>query len=646
MHYYEVAPNQIVRADSSSFTYSYNEKLDIGQIVQIEVGKKLMNGIVIGEVKKPTYDTKNINKVIIDKPLPKQLVDLTLWISSYYSTPLATVIQSILPRGIDKKRKEITKKQEITHRNRTSILFTDEQIAAISTLSGGKNGTFLLQGVTGSGKTEIYIELAKRTLLSGRSVIVLVPEIALTSQLIAEFSNHFDDVLLTHSKMTESARHQIWLKAINSEKPIIVIGPRSALFTPLRDIGLIVIDEAHEQSLKQEQSPKYSALRAATILGKNHESVVIFGTATPSITDRYLADKSGRSVIRLNNTAIKNSIPPVIELVDMTNRSNFNNHRFLSDSLIDSIKEIIAKKQQVLIFHNRRGSTSSSLCKDCGWILNCQKCQLPMTLHADKHQVTCHICGTNANIPMSCPSCGSTEIIHKGIGTKLIESELKKLFPKLNIARFDADNTTDNALHSKYSELYNGDIDILIGTQIVAKGLDLPNLAMVGVIQADTGLSIPDFNSSERTFQLLAQVIGRVGRNENQTKVIVQSYKPSHPSIIHGLKQDYDSFYKETLLDREKNLFPPFTHLLKLTCVYKTEISAIKNTKKLAGELRKVLNPNVKILGPSPAFYEYQHGSYRWQLILKSPKREYLIEAIKHLPATNWQYDLDPSSLL
>ncbi len=646
MHYYEVAPNQIVRAGSSSFTYSYDKILKIGQIVNIEVGKKTMIGVVLGKVDKPSYETKQISKLILEKTLPKQLIELSLWISKYYSTPLALVIQSILPRGVDKNRRELTNKPKITRRNRTSILFTDEQSAAIKELSGKKDGTFLLQGVTGSGKTEVYIEIAKQTINSGRSVILLVPEIALTSQLISEFSNHFDNLLLTHSKMTESARHQVWMEALDSVEPRIVIGPRSALFTPLSDVGAIIIDEAHDQSLKQEQSPKYSALRAATILGRLYKAVVIFGTATPNVTDRYLAEKSGRSVIRLNNTAIINSTPPEIKLVDMTNRSNFNNHRFLSDEMINSIKETAANNRQVLIFHNRRGSTSSTLCKDCGWTFNCQKCQLPMTLHADKHQVVCHICGITSNIPTSCPNCGSAEIIHKGIGTKLIESELNKLFPNLNIARFDADNTTDDTLNSKYSELYNGNIDILIGTQIVAKGLDLPHLAMVGVIQADTGLSIPDFNSGERTFQLLAQVIGRVGRNENEAKVIVQSYKPNHPSIIHGLKQDYESFYAETLIEREKTLFPPFTHLLKLTCVYKTESSAIKNSKKLATELRQIINPDVKILGPSPAFYEYQHGNYRWQLILKSPKREYLTDAIKHLPSANWQFDLDPASLL
>jgi len=300
----------------------------------------------------------------------------------------------------------------------------------------------------------------------------------------------------------------------------------------------------------------------------------------------------------------------------------------------------------VLIFHNRRGSTNTTLCKDCGWIAQCPRCFLPLTLHADKHHLRCHICGYLDEVPTYCPVCKSTDIIHKGLGTKLIESELKKIFPNANIARFDADNEDEEAVNARYQDLYDGTIDIAIGTQVIAKGLDLPNLRTVGVIQADAGLAIPDFNTNERTFQLLAQVIGRVGRNEHKTQVIVQTYQPTHPSIVFGLRQDFESFYNHTLLERKRALFPPFTHLLKLTCIYKTESSAIKNAKKMATELKNKINKDVQILGPTPAFYERQHGTYRWQLVLKSPKREYLIDTLKLIPSRSWQFELDPTSLL
>ncbi len=646
MHYFEVAPNKIVRADSNFFTYSYDDPLQIGQIVLIEVGKKQMIGVVLKKVSKPEYPTKKIISIIEQTPLPYQLVDLTKWISSYYISPLATVLQTILPKGLQKKRRSKLNQTQITKRDRTNIVFNKEQSSSLETLGKIKSGTFLLQGITGSGKTEIYIYISKQATENGKSAIILVPEIALTSQLISEFSNHFSNLLVTHSKMTESERHQVWTEALNSVEPRVVIGPRSALFSPLKNIGVIIIDEAHEPSYKQDQSPKYSALRVASMLGRFHQAKVIFGSATPNVVDRYLAEQSKNPILKLTKTGRSGSMKSIINLVDMTNKSNFSNHRFLSKQLISQINKTLQLNKQVLIFHNRRGSANTTLCKNCGWTAQCPKCFLPLSLHSDSHLMSCHICGYRQNVPTSCPICKSVDIIHKGIGTKLIESELQKLFPKSNIARFDADNANDEAVNARYNELYSGSIDIAIGTQVIAKGLDLPQLRTVGVIQADAGLAIPDFNTNERTFQLLAQVIGRVGRNEHQTNVIVQTYKPTHPSIVNGLDQNYESFYSHTLTERKNGLFPPFTYLLKLTCIYKTESTAIKNAKKLAVELRDKVNKNVQILGPTPAFYERQYGTYRWKLTLKSPKREYLIDSLKFIPSTHWQFELDPTSLL
>ena len=646
MHYYEVAPNQIIRTDSAVFTYSSEQILLIGQIVSVEVGKKIMIGVILRQTTKPSYKTKQIISVIEEIPLPHQLIDTALWMSKYYVTPLATVLQTILPRGIQKKRRPQPKPSEITKRDRTNIVFNTEQDAVLKTIARYDSGTFLLHGITGSGKTEIYINIAKQAIAKNASTIILVPEIALTPQLLSEFSNHFDNLLVTHSKMSESARHLVWSEALNSTKPRVVIGPRSALFTPLRNIGAIIVDEAHEPGFKQEQSPKYSALRVATMLGRYHNAKVIFGSATPGVIDHYLAKHSNRPILKLTKIARTGSIPPHITLVDITKRANFNGHRFFSKQLLEQITKTLQIDKQILIFHNRRGSTSTTLCENCGWMAECPKCFLPLTLHADNHRLRCHICGYDSVVPTSCPMCSSTNIIHKGIGTKLIESELHKLFPKANIARFDADNKTDDVINARYHDLYNGTINIAIGTQIIAKGLDLPHLRTVGVIQADIGLALPDFSSNERTFQLLAQVVGRVGRNEHQTQVIVQSYQPTHPSITSGLTQDYESFYANTLHERQRGLFPPFTHLLKLTCVYKTEVAAIKNSQILAKELRTKVGPEVQILGPTPAFYERQHDTYRWQLVLKSPKREYLIDTLKLIPPTHWQFELDPTSLL
>jgi primosomal protein N' (replication factor Y) len=320
MHYYEVAPNQIIRTDCETFTYSSKDALSIGQIVLIEVGKKQIIGIVLHKTEKPSYPTKSILSVIEQTPLPKELIELSVWLSRYYLTPVALVLRLVIPKGIQKKRRVIIKKpQKIVKRNRINIVFNREQMVVLDILSKTKSGTFLLQGVTGSGKTELYIEIAKRSVSIGKSAIILVPEIALTSQLISEFSNHFDNLLVTHSQMTESQRHLIWSEALASKVPQIVIGPRSALFVPLKDIGTIIVDEAHEPGYKQEQAPKYSALRAATMLGRFHKAKVVFGSATPSITDRYLAEKSDLPILKLNSVARTGSVPPEITLVDMKN---------------------------------------------------------------------------------------------------------------------------------------------------------------------------------------------------------------------------------------------------------------------------------------------------------------------------------------
>ncbi len=647
MYYYEVAPNQIVREKSGVFTYSSEQRLPLGQLVTVEVGKKSLVGVVMNNVAQPeNYAVKPITSALDEPPLPVELLRLAAWMSSYYDTHLATVLQTILPRGLTKARRARAASPHTSIRKRTHLVLTDEQSAAIKEISSMTPGSALLHGVTGSGKTQVYIELAKQTLEAGDSVVLLVPEIALTSQLVDEFKATFVDVIVAHSRQTEAERHLAWRAALTATTPQIVIGPRSALFLPLKSIGLIVIDEAHEPSFKQEKSPRYSALRTASILANEHRAKLVIGSATPLVSDYYLAEHSGRPIVKLTKPARGRATKPTIKLVDMTKRAAFKKHRFLSDPLIAGIQRTIDEGRQVLLFHNRRGSASTTLCENCGWTALCERCFVPFTLHGDKHTLQCHICGLRARIPTSCPECGAADIIHKGIGTKLIETEVKKLFPRSTVARFDGDTESQASIETRYKELYDGAVDIIIGTQVVAKGFDLPKLRMVGIVQADAGLSLPDYSASERTFQLLAQAIGRVGRSAHASSVVVQSYQPSHPSVALGLEQNYDSFYQATLEERRRALFPPFCHLLKLTCVYKTEKAAISNAKKLAAEIKKNAAPHVTILGPTPAFYERQGSTYRWQLVVKARRRADLLSLLEHVPPTHWQYELDPISLL
>ncbi len=644
MHFYLVAPT--TRAHTQGlFTYSSASKLPIGTVVLIEIGKKQSIGVVLKAVEKPEFKTKDIVRVLEEKPLPKPLLHLASWLEQYYAAPISNVWQTILPSGMQKKRRDNTVEAPKFLRKKNDIILNPEQQKAIKAISKNTSSTSLLQGVTGSGKTAVYIELAKKTILEDKkSTIVLVPEIALTSQLISEFEQHFSDIILTHSGMSEAQRHIAWQNALNATTPQLIIGPRSALFLPAAEIGLIVIDEAHEASFKQEQAPRYLALRAARILADEHKAKLVLGSATPSVGDRFMAEKNG-NIVRLDSVAKKTG-DIEIELVDNRRRGNFSRHHFLSNELIETIENTLSKKQQILLFHNRRGSAPTTLCENCGWSAVCKRCFVSMVLHSDIHKLVCHVCGMKEDIPLSCPDCGRTGIIHKGIGTKSIAEAVTKLFPNANIARFDGDSLAHETLDKMYQDIYSGKIDIIVGTQVVAKGLDLPNLAVVGVIQADGGLILPDFAAEERVFQLLLQVMGRVGRDEKLSKIVIQTFQPESMAIQSAIKKDYDGFYEYALAKRRHDAFPPFVYLLKLTCVYRTETGAVNAAKNMKQDLQKHISKSSVILGPSPSFYERANGSYRWQIIVKSTNRDELLELITYVPQTKWQIEIDPISLL
>jgi primosomal protein N' (replication factor Y) (superfamily II helicase) len=649
MHYYDVAPTKIVRTDSQFFTYASNDSLSNGTIVKIPVGKKELLGVVIKASTKPKFDTKAITSVVESLPLPQPLLNTALWMSNYYATHLALILSTILPTGVDKKRHadKSTPEPLVSIRKNLQRIPNRSQQTAIDGILSSNYGTQILHGITGSGKTLVYIECAKKLFNLGKSTVVLVPEISLTSQIVDEFTQIFgDNVILTHSRQTERERHAVWSQVLASKTPKIIIGPRSALFMPIQQLGLIIVDESHEPSYKQEQSPRYSALRVATVLAAQHGSTTLFGSATPLVSDYYIAKQRNAPIYRLDEHAVVGSLKSTTLLVDMTKKLNFSRHRFLSDKLLTAIEQTLEQNKQVLIFHNRRGTTAVTMCKNCGWMATDPDTDIPLTLHADKHLLLSHTSAFSMQVPTHCPVCGEVDIIHKGIGTKLLESELSKLFPNKKIVRYDGDSSNDAGIADHYQELYDGSIDIIIGTQVVAKGLDLPNLLTVGVIQADTGLALPDFSSDERTFQLLAQVVGRVGRTNKPTTVVVQSYHPSHIAITAGLSQDYSTFYNDVLKRREAHGFPPFTYLLKLVCVYKTEAAAIKNAKLILTLLRNNAPDYVTFSGPSPSFYEKQHGNYHWQIVAKSPSRSQLLAVIKLLPKQHWQYELDPVNLL
>ncbi len=687
--FYEVMPTEVYRADGGALTYSYDPKSQNGQkllpghIVLIPVGRRQIPGIVMKRVPSVNFPTKPISRLIHPTPIPQHLLKSIAWLSRYYLTPAPTVANLLLPTGLISKKllKQSTaegfllsknERDKVTHSfsgisatngerakqgvpvttgddaacpemNDYLVSLNPAQQKALRALQEAPGTTRLLRGVTGSGKTNIYLKMASDALLEQKSTILLVPEIALTSQIVKIFTQTFRNrVVLIHSNQTLVERRKTWLRVLEASEPLIIIGPRSALLTPIHNLGLIIIDEAHEGAYYQENTPRYSALRLASFMASSLKIPCIQGTATPNIVDFHLS-KAHNSLIELTEKAKSTAITPQSTIVDLKDRANFLKNRYFSNQLLTAIEKNIQAKHQTLIFHNRRGSSPLTICEECGWQALCPTCYLPMTLHTDGFLLACHICGHEEKVPTSCPSCGHPGIIHKGFGTKLLESELTRLFPKAKIARFDGDNNKKSSLAELYNDVKTGKIDILIGTQTLARGLDLPLLATVGVVQADAGLSLPDFAAEERAFELLTQVIGRVGRGHlDRAEVIIQTYQPDHPVIQTAMQADFSNFAKYLLEKRRTGKLPPYTYLARLSITYKTEKTTLKYINQAFQTLSQ--NPRLAVSPPTPAFHERTASGFTWQLIIKSTSREILRQALT--PFSKYRIELDPPSLL
>ena len=645
--FYEVIPTKVFRQDGGVLTYSSDLKLQPGQIVLIPLGRATTTGIVLRSVAEVSFPTKSITKVLYDTPLPAHILKSIIWLHQYYLAPLPLSANLFLPPGITKsRRRRVTESNdEGGEADRARIIsLNTAQRRAISALEQTTSATRLLHGITGSGKTNIYLSLARKALKKHQSTILLVPEIALTPQLVKIFEQTFSEqVVLIHSQQTESERHLTWEKILHATTPQIIIGPRSALLSPVKDLGLIIIDESHESAYHQENHPKYSALRLASFIAKTLKVPCIQGTATPLVTDYYLAQHN-HAVTTLTTKAKSTATPAKIHLIDFKDRQSFTKNRYFSDQLLQNIAENLGNHHQTLIFHNRRGSAPLTLCEHCGWQALCPTCYLPLTLHTDTYELLCHTCGLHQALPKSCPSCNYPDIIHKGFGTKLLESELKKLFKHARIARFDSDNLKSETLSANFSAVKNNQLDIIIGTQTIARGLDLKHLATVGVVQADAGLSLPDYSAEERTYHLLTQVIGRVGRGHlTNTHVFLQAFQPDHPIITAAINNDYEKFSTYLLKKRAKGHFPPFAYLAKVTVTFKTEQTTIKKIRALAKDFQK--QPHLSVSTPLPAFHEQSRQGFTWQLLLRSTSRQALLNSLKNLP-TGTHFTLDPPSLL
>ena len=626
-------------------TYSSNKKLVLGTIVKVELQKTSVLGVVSAATTKPRFKTKEIEYIFDLDPLPAHLLRTATWLRDYYPAPIGLISQQFLPAKLDAKHIEESASKTLIEPTATHLTkLTNEQKNALKNMIA--RDTYIVHGVTGSGKTRLYIELALIQIKQSKSVILLTPEISLITQLAQNFIEVFGErVAVLHSQMTLIERQVVWLSILQSKEPLIVIGPRSALFSPLKKIGLIILDEAHENAYKQDQAPQYQTGRVASFISNLVRASLVLGSATPSISDYYLASQKNKPIIRLEKVAP--SIPQTdtkIIIVDKKDLSRFSRSQILSNPLIDSIAKALSKNEQSLLYLNRRGTARLVLCENCGWQALCPHCDIPLTYHGDFHELRCHSCTFQSPIPTQCPSCSHTQILFKTAGTKAVVEEISRLFPQARVARFDTDNLKADRFENHFTTVKQGDVDILVGTQLLAKGLDLPKLSTLGIILADTSLYLPDYSAQERTFQLISQVLGRVGRGHIGGKAIIQTFQPDHPAILDAISGDYQNFYTKELTERKKYLFPPFCYLLKITVRRATLESSMRMAQSIKDDIRQKGGKFI-IEGPAPSFHERFQNKFQWQLVIKSKDRGELLKIIDYLPS-NCSYDIDPMDLM
>ncbi|MGT2912061.1 primosomal protein N' [Streptococcus cameli] len=526
------------------------------------------------------------------------------------------------------------------------ILNPEQAIARREILStiGEESQTFLLQGVTGSGKTEVYLQVIEEVLAKEKTAIMLVPEISLTPQMTRRFVSRFGgQVAILHSALSDGEKYDEWRKIRNGQAKVVV-GARSAIFAPLENIGVIIIDEEHEATYKQESNPRYHAREVAKLRASYHKASLVLGSATPSLESRARASRGLYRLLALQQRANPEATLPTIEIVDFRDFIGQQEVGNYTPRLVEKIREKLERKEQVVLLLNRRGYSSFVMCRDCGAVDQCPNCDISLTLHMDTRSMHCHYCGFQKGIPRTCPSCDSSAIRYYGTGTQKAYEELQELFPQARILRMDVDTTRKKGAHEKLLQSFgDGEADILLGTQMIAKGLDFPNVTLVGVLNADTALNLPDFRSSERTFQLLTQVAGRAGRAHKEGEVLIQTYNPDHYAIQFSKEQDYEGFYNYEMQLRRNLAYPPYTFTVGLSFSHFSEEIVVKKAYETVGFLRQHLSDKIQILGPTPKSIARTHNLYHYQIILKYRKEEGLEGVLNAI--LDWSQEKDNKDL-
>ncbi|WP_432665173.1 primosomal protein N' [Wukongibacter baidiensis] len=592
------------------------------KVAMINFDPKELDSIV-SEMSKKAYKQIEVLK-ILSKVEKVQVTDLI-----QRAKTSRAVINGLEKKSLIKIVDEKTYRSPINpdeiQRDKPNML-NDEQLSVynniLETIKKNEHETFLLHGVTGSGKTEVYMHLVSEVVNRGEQVIILVPEISLTPQIVGKFIKRFgNNVAVLHSKLSQGERYDQW-KKIKDNEISIVVGARSAIFAPCGNLGLIIIDEEHESSYKSEMNPKYYTIDVAKYLCRQNKAVLLLGSATPSIESYYNAKNGVYELLELNNRFNNNPLPSV-DIVDMRIELEEGNKSMFSRRLYESMKESLLNKKQVILFLNRRGYSTFVSCRSCGYVVKCMNCDISMTYHHKKNIAKCHYCGYNSVVPKTCPECGSKYIKFFGSGTEKVEQYVNKLFPSFKTRRLDIDTTSKKGhLEGIIKAFGNREIDILIGTQMVAKGLDFPYVTLVGILSADITLNLPDYRANERTFQLLTQVAGRAGRHDFKGNVVIQTYSPDNYAIISSQKQDFKEFYDKEIELRREFCYPPFHNIINIIVLGKDERAVIKSANRLFQKLEsETVNnkelENIQLLGPNPAIHNKIKSFYRWQILLK-----------------------------
>ncbi|MBV9258511.1 MAG: primosomal protein N', partial [Ktedonobacteraceae bacterium] len=531
-------------------------------------------------------------------------------------------------------------------------LTLDQQLALNSILEGLEASEeapkpILLHGVTGSGKTEVYLQVLAEVIARGKRGIVLVPEIALTTQAIQRVASRFPGrVAIIHSALSPGERYDEW-RRIRAGKVDVVVGPRAALFAPVSNLGIIILDEEHESAYKQEEiRPTYHAREVALVLGQILRIPIVLGSATPAVESFYRAEQGHYSLVELP-ARINASLPPV-EIIDLREELHAGNTSIISRRLQEELERVLNQGQQAILFLNRRGAASCVLCRDCGFVAICDFCDMPLTFHSTERILLCHYCGSEKEIVQFCPVCKSSGIRYFGLGTEKVQDTLQRSFPSARLLRWDRDTAKNRHAHEQLLDRFaNREADILVGTQMIAKGLDLPGVTLVGVVSADIALNLPDYSAPERAFTLLTQVAGRAGRGEEAGQVIIQTFNPQHFCINAASQHDYARFYAMEIETRRRYGYPPFRQFVKFTYShtnrYRCQNEALLLSERLTEQIERLGLEDTDVVGPAPALLGRIKGKYRWQMVVRGSDLHPLMRVID---APGWQIDIDPVSTI